>query len=62
MSRILLVALILGLAACGNKAGLQLPPGNAPAPLLGSAAAAKPAAQALEAKTTDVSTSKESAK
>ncbi|MGE5386259.1 MAG: LPS translocon maturation chaperone LptM [Betaproteobacteria bacterium] len=65
MSRIPLILFILGLAACGNKAALTLPPGPAPAPLLGTAPATpKPALKPQEtpAKASDGSTPGEAAK
>ncbi|WP_416336495.1 LPS translocon maturation chaperone LptM [Dechloromonas sp. A34] len=43
MSRIAAVLLSFSLAACGMKGPLELPPGAAPEPLLGSPKAAKPA-------------------
>ena len=53
MTRFAAVLLTLSLAACGMKGPLELPPGPAPAPLLGTAKAAKPAVKAGAA---DVST------
>jgi len=45
MTRIAAVLLTIGLAACGMKGPLVLPPGPAPEPLLGTPKAAKPAAK-----------------
>ena len=44
MTRIAAVLLTIGLAACGMKGPLELPPGPAPEPLFGNSKAAKPAA------------------
>jgi predicted small lipoprotein YifL len=53
MSRIAAVLLTFSLAACGMKGPLELPPGPAPEPLLGTPKASKPATQASPS---DVST------
>jgi predicted small lipoprotein YifL len=53
MSRIVAVLLTLFLAACGMRGSLELPPGPAPEPLLGTP---KPAKPAVKAGTADVST------
>ncbi|UCV03929.1 LPS translocon maturation chaperone LptM [Dechloromonas denitrificans] len=53
MSRIAAVLLTFSLAACGMKGPLELPPGPAPEPLLGTPKPAKPATKASPA---DVST------
>jgi len=53
MTRIAAVLLTIGLAACGMKGPLELPPGPAPEPLFGTPKATKPAAKTDAA---DVST------
>ena len=45
MTRIAAISLTFILAACGMKGPLELPPGPAPEPLLGTAKPAKPAAK-----------------
>jgi len=62
MSRIAAVLIILSLAACGRKGPLQLPPGPAPEPLLGTQKPAKPAVKPAEPIAADVSTPTQSQK
>ena len=56
MTRIIAVLLTLGLAACGMKGPLVLPPGPAPEPLLGNPKPNAPAKKQPAQTGADVST------
>lgn len=60
MFKILAVLFVAGLAACGMKGPLQLPPGSPPAPLLGNVTPSAPSTEkeAAASPAKDVNTDK----